>query len=218
MGTRHLVAVQIGGEYKVAQYGQFDGYPGGQGLCVLDFLREGDIAGLKRNLAKTYTPTEEDTARMWAEVGHDIVASNGMVPSETSKEFGKLYPSLHRNTGAGILALIAASDGVSKIPINNSIEFAGDSLFCEWAYVVDFDLGTFEVYTGFNKEGPVPDGARFHDIAWDANYESSQDETYYQVAFFKGWKLDDLPTREKFLEAFEEPDGDGAATAGDQSE
>lgn len=40
MGTRHLIAVQIDGKYPVAQYGQWDGYPDGQGLKVLTFLRD----------------------------------------------------------------------------------------------------------------------------------------------------------------------------------
>ena len=40
MGTRNLVAVQIDGQYKIAQYGQWDGYPSGKGLEVLEFLRE----------------------------------------------------------------------------------------------------------------------------------------------------------------------------------
>lgn len=31
MGTRNLTAVYIDGEYKVAQYGQWDGYPEGPG-------------------------------------------------------------------------------------------------------------------------------------------------------------------------------------------
>ena len=30
MGTRHLIAVQLDGEYKIAQYGQWDGYPEGK--------------------------------------------------------------------------------------------------------------------------------------------------------------------------------------------
>lgn len=39
MGTRNLTIVKLDGEYKVAQYGQWDGYPGGQGLRCLSFLR-----------------------------------------------------------------------------------------------------------------------------------------------------------------------------------
>ena len=38
MGTRHLIAAKIDGVYKLAQYGQWDGYPEGQGVAVLDFL------------------------------------------------------------------------------------------------------------------------------------------------------------------------------------
>ena len=37
MGTRHLIAVMADGKYQVAQYGQWDGYPSGQGVSVLTF-------------------------------------------------------------------------------------------------------------------------------------------------------------------------------------
>lgn len=206
LGTRHIVAVHIDGEYKVAQYGQWDGYPSGQGATVLDFLHNGNVEGLKRNLAKTYVPTEDDHKRMWAEVGHDIVESKGMVPWGKSEEFAKLYPSLHRNTGAKILAFIASHDGEDRIPLENQIAFVGESLFCEWAYVIDFDIGTFEVFKGFNKVGPAPEGSRFHDVAWDGEYKTSEGETYYQVTLARSWKLDALPTLEDFIEAFQEPD------------
>lgn len=35
MGTRNLTAVYLDGQYKVAQYGQWDGYPEGQGITAL---------------------------------------------------------------------------------------------------------------------------------------------------------------------------------------
>ena len=34
----------------------------------------------------------------------------------------------------------------------NEKAFAGDSLFCEWAYVLDLDKETLEIYHGFNKD------------------------------------------------------------------
>lgn len=40
MGTRNLVAVQIDGQYKIAQYGQWGGYPEGKGVDALTFLRD----------------------------------------------------------------------------------------------------------------------------------------------------------------------------------
>jgi hypothetical protein len=39
MGTRNLTRVICDGKTKVAQYGQWDGYPEGQGKTVLNFLR-----------------------------------------------------------------------------------------------------------------------------------------------------------------------------------
>lgn len=46
------------------------------------------------------------------------------------------------------------------IGLVNSEEFAADSLFCEWAYVIDLDKNTFEVYQGFNKK-PIDKTERF---------------------------------------------------------
>ena len=40
MGTRNLTVVYVDGEYRVAQYGQWDGYPSGQGMTCLKFLTE----------------------------------------------------------------------------------------------------------------------------------------------------------------------------------
>ncbi len=40
MGTRNLTCVYLDGKCKVAQYGQWDGYPEGQGVTCLNFLRD----------------------------------------------------------------------------------------------------------------------------------------------------------------------------------
>lgn len=34
MGTRHLICVYYKRRFAIAQYGQWDGYPGGQGLTI----------------------------------------------------------------------------------------------------------------------------------------------------------------------------------------
>lgn len=150
MGTRHLTCVVKGGDYKVAQYGQWDGYPSGQGIDILNFLRdELDREKFLANLAQTFTPTDEQIKAWWLEVGYDIEKSDGFVDYAISKQYSAKHPSLSRDTGAGILALIQnASD---PVPVNVYKEFAADSLFCEYAYVVDFDKGTFEVFKGFNR-------------------------------------------------------------------
>jgi hypothetical protein len=53
MGTRNLVAVYLDGIHRIAQYGQWDGYPSGQGKTVLSFLRETLAERGFRNPTKT---------------------------------------------------------------------------------------------------------------------------------------------------------------------
>ena len=54
MGTRNLTAVFMDGEYKVAQYGQWDGYPSGQGVDILNILKNAKKDILKRNSIAYY--------------------------------------------------------------------------------------------------------------------------------------------------------------------
>jgi hypothetical protein len=61
MGTRNLtMVINHQGEKKVAQYGQWDGYPSGVGVCVLAFLRNKELfQKFKSNLSKVRFLDEE---------------------------------------------------------------------------------------------------------------------------------------------------------------
>ena len=80
----------------------------------------------------------------------------------------------------------------------DNLDFAQDSLFCEWAYVVDLDAGVLEVYKGFQTE--PHDHGRFaqeptHSGSRDSMNESamSQGRTpYYPVALVRKVLLWDL--------------------------
>ena len=61
MGTRHLTIVKLGNKVKVAQYGQWDGYPSGQGKTIAKFLNSESF-----NLAQF---KEEVTKLEWANNG-----------------------------------------------------------------------------------------------------------------------------------------------------
>ena len=52
MGTRNLTMVYLNGEYKVAQYGQWDGYPEATGCLILKFLTGVKLDYFKKAIEK----------------------------------------------------------------------------------------------------------------------------------------------------------------------
>lgn len=194
MGTRNLTAVFIGGEYKVAQYGQWDGYPEGQGMTALHFLREEmDEEKFKLAVRNSSFVDREDLRSIYKKYG---MGDDGLITLDDADRMKKDYPEFSRDTGAGILSIIQRNP--EGLKLESDIGFAADSLFCEWAWVIDFDAGTFEAYEGFNQEGPLEEGDRFFFL----NAQAEGD--YYPVKKVAEWKLDSLPSDEDFLAAFKE--------------
>lgn len=193
MGTRNLTAVKIDGEYKVAQYGQWDGYPSGQGLTCLHFLREQmneeKFKSALRKCSYLDTETMRQILRKYTN------SEDGWMTLNEANAIKCDYPELSRDTGANILELIQAKDGIR---LQSDLPFAADSVFCEWAWVIDFDERTFEGYKGFNKE-PLTENDRFYFLK---DYE---DNGYHGVKLAAEFPLDDLPTDEEFLKAFNKP-------------
>ena len=147
MGTRGLTKVIYEGETLVAQYGQWDHYPSGQGVTAFEFLRGADnITNLRNNIKiKTYTPSESEMD----EIVNQFANENGMMTWEMGEQFTKMYPSLSRDTGAGILELIANADEI--VPLVLDKEFENDDLFCEGVYTINLDDNTFTTKYGNNE-------------------------------------------------------------------
>lgn len=141
MGTRNLTVVKDkAGITRIAQYGQWDGYPQHSGLKTLDFLRD-EI--LKENLLQRLTLVQFITDEECDELYN---ASKSSTDWE-NKDFLNEYPGLHRDTGVDILLAVASATETLKT-IDNS-EFAKDELFCEGIYGVDFSTNKFiSIYHG----------------------------------------------------------------------
>ena len=151
MGTRGVTEVIYNGKLVVSQYGQWDHYPMGQGLTVLNFLRdELNIDKLKANLMLhlTYEASEEELKKIYA----NYFDSEGRGTAEDGEKFEKAYPSLTRNTGAGILSVIANAK-TTPIPLQLEPEsFKDDRLFCEGVYTINLDEETFTTrYNRYNN-------------------------------------------------------------------
>lgn len=191
MGTRHLVAVMKNKEYKVAQYGQWDGYPSGQGLTVLNFLREANLDKFREQISKCKFIEDEDFYnKAYAELNIDT--KDGYVSFEDAEIFASKYPQLSRDIGGKILDFVLNNNDVL---LTDSIDFANDSLFCEWAYVVDLDKNLLEVYQGFNSK-PLSEDERF--------FGPKDENGYYPIKHVISFDLNNLPTEEEFLSNFTE--------------
>jgi len=190
MGTRHLTAVKADGEYKIAQYGQWDGYPAGQGTTALRFLRsKTNRDKLRKALKYCKFVTDEQIAKY----AKNMSLGEWMTLEEADR-WNKAYPFFSRDHGAAVLGMIAkTAKAKNPVELKNALDFAADSLFCEWAYVVDFDKGTFEVYRGFNTNA-LPKTERFYGMK-----SEESGGKYYPVRLVKSFKLGRLPQEEYFL-------------------
>jgi hypothetical protein len=141
MGTRGITKVRQNNETKVAQYGQWDHYPSGQGVTILNFLRTKEMVDkLRENLSSVYWIKPEDHELILSEFSSSD-KGKGWMTLEDGKTFSEAYPSLTRDTGGEILELIATAK--APVPLVNSDDFTNDRLFCEGIYTVDLDHNLF---------------------------------------------------------------------------
>lgn len=134
MGTRHIVGVKLG-DKLFGQYGQWDGDPGGAGLIVFRFLQDRfDEETFRKNFGAAVFVDEDEAERDFTPYNH-----------------------FSRNLGVGIVSYIQETP---EPRLYNRITFAADSLFCEWAYIIDLDARVLRVFSGLNEE-KLPEGAFF---------------------------------------------------------
>lgn len=194
MGTRNLTVVVKDNEIKVAQYGQWDGYPSGAGVEILSFVScPNNLSNLEKALGKVRFATEQELE------DHDNAAGSwDKQDTRTGEQIRWFHTFATGDLGWKILTRIIETD-YDEVALVDKRSFANDGLFCEYAYVIDLDNRNLEVYEGFNR-GDVKAG-RF------ADYER-EDEEYAPVGLVETYSLNDLPSQEEFLQDLESDEED----------
>lgn len=146
MGTRSLICVFYRGRFVIAQYSQWDGYPEGQGMTILNFLLNSQNIERLKNGLQYLVVLDDDEVREYEE--RSAPRSTCKCCEKGMTDIPPLPASLSRDTGARILEIVANATSEDRVPVWLNLEFANNALFCEWAYVVDLDKGEFEVYSG----------------------------------------------------------------------
>ena len=123
MGTRHhQKVINKRGELKVSQYGQWDGYPDGQGVEILDYLKQGNLDKYQEELDKLHLITDEESK---------IV--------DADPKWQENYPYMGRDCGSKIHQMI--EDGEVKF-----VQFIDDEeakRWCQGFYTIDFQQNKF---------------------------------------------------------------------------
>jgi hypothetical protein len=195
MGTRNLTMVISKGQTKVAQYGQWDGYPDGVGVSLLTTLRNTDLMEkFLQKLPALRFLDREGKDKEFIESYDKNTPEWSNEPDNRTEEQKRWWETFQsRNLADEVIVNIANSND-EEIVLLDKTAFAADSLFCEWAYVVDLDKNTFEVYEGFNKK-PLEQTDRFYHL-------QKEGEEYSPVKLVASFELANLPSDEEFLATF----------------
>lgn len=166
MGTRGLVIMKKNKKYCLAIYNHWDSYPSDLGYKIVKFLRNlDDIEEFKKKM--------------------DFVK---MVPKKDLHRYSNVCKSI---SSIEILENILETDG--KI-ITEDYLFYINCFDCEWAYVIDFDINSFEIYKGYNEE-PLTPNDRFY------NKNETLDNGYYPAKLIIKYDLNNLPMPEELKES-----------------
>ncbi|KAN0084948.1 hypothetical protein V8E54_001415 [Elaphomyces granulatus] len=152
MTVRGLVCVYYRGRFAAAKR-TTDSYPqgDGEGMGVLRFLwKPGNIERLREGFQYVVTPTEEG----WEQI---------------RKTPGLHIPFISQTTGADLLNNIAQATAENYKTIKPKLYFA-TSGWCDWAYIVDLDRNTFDVFGWEEKKREAPITTRFSDLGGDGDH------------------------------------------------
>jgi hypothetical protein len=165
IGTRHLILVFYQGQYRIAQYGQLDGYIDEQGLKILAFLSEShNISRLSKVLeANLVHEASEEEIRYYEE---ELQRLKDILRQELRKHrYGcHVWDNLHAVrfnlseystsplsvfTSSDILHMVVKASKDKPISVKLDLEQLGNYTSIEYIYVIDLDKKRFEIYSGF---------------------------------------------------------------------
>ena len=138
MGTRGLTKViDKFGVTKVAQYGQWDHYPSGQGANILNFLTEDFriVKKLEMALDKCEFVSDIFRSNLYSDYNERYPETDEM------DRFSVMLPSFSRDTGSDILKVILYSAGT--VFLTDESDFENDDLFCEGVYTINYQTREF---------------------------------------------------------------------------
>lgn len=168
MGTRNLtMIIDKRGDLKVAQYGQWDGYPEGWGVEILNFARDKEkMAKLEKELDNIKFFNRCDDIERWLQgysererMEYDKALCQSSKTQRTDADMYWFKNLISRDLCGEILESIISIDK-RRLPkehneylyLKDSSDFGkSEGIFgCEWAYCINFKENLLQCYTNLN--------------------------------------------------------------------
>ena len=166
MSTRGLYGIRKNGVDKCT-YNHSDSYPSWLGRKVLEFCANNTIENLEKFFNKielvdeSSKPTEEQIKKC-VEAGY----YSGVVSTKSVDDWYCLLRNLQGNFDE--YQDLIDNDEAKTIFMTDCISFIKDSLFCEYAYIINLDDEVLEFYEGYQKEAQK--GNRYGETEEDGYY------------------------------------------------
>lgn len=160
MGTRGLYGFRKNEQDKTS-YNHFDSYPEGLGADVLKFIQNHSIAEMNKFYDRIIMVNEDATP---TDEQKENCRKNGFVNLNVSNQSENDWYCLLRNVQGYLEDLYKCE---FPYMIDDS-DFIKDSLFCEYAYIINLDTNVLEFYKGWQH---VPqDGNRYGEVPNEDGY------------------------------------------------
>lgn len=191
MGTRGAMGVKINDTYKV-MYNHFDSYPDGLGTEMVNFCIKMNAENGWEKFAKMMKKVKlVGEGSKPSESIQQKYMKNGFYDKNVSGQSPTDWYCLLRNLQmAKIFEAIYNGDCKHMI---DGLDFLKDSLFCEYAYIINLDTKSLDFYRGFNEKPDEKSNLPFKQET------SDRQDKYYPVRYLGSIPLSEL-TRESWME------------------
>lgn len=179
MSTRGCYGMRINKTDKVT-YNHADSYPTWLGINIMTFIHDTPDPELKK-IAKRIELVDEQSKPSRKQI-------------KTHKQYANLNVSSHSLTDWYCLLRETQGDLTHyRNGLTHMIDchdFLKDSLFCEWAYIINVDTGELEIYRGFNTRKHVKGGGRYARFTVDDNPQKGK--RYYGITLLATLGLSEI--------------------------
>ena len=189
MGTRGCIGFRFQGTDKLT-YKHSDSYPSHLGVKMIETVRTFDDEQLAGTAARLTMVNEDEVPSAELQAKY-----NGQ--ADTTDDWYWLLREIQ-----GEIAPYVTGG------VDHMIEYSGfmaNSLFCEWAYILNMDERSLEIYRGFNKDPEAPGRYAALGEGDDMGYRGVRLYTVLPFSHLRSLKDEDVDTVVMILDDTETP-------------